>query len=82
MKIGTDSKMSTPKKKGPKGPYAINNIMKNMSNERKQELREMYYLQRMTKGDFAKEVGVSKSLINEFIETLGPLQQLPQNDSE
>ncbi len=72
--------MSTSKKKGPKGPYAINNILKNMSEERKQELREMYYLQRMTKRDFSKEVGLSHTLINDFIETLGPLQHLPSTD--
>lgn len=73
-------KMSTPKKKGPKGPYAINNILKNMSEERKQELREMYYLQRMTKKDFAKKVGLSHTLINNFIEALGSLQHLPSTD--
>lgn len=74
--------MSTQKKKGPKGPYAINNIMKNMSEERKQELREKFYLQRMKKRDFAREVGISNNLINDFIETLGPLQQLRQTDAD
>ena len=73
--------MSTPKKKGPKGPYAINKLMKNMSNDRKQELKEIFYLQRMTKRDFAKEVGISKSLIDKFIETLGPLQHIPSNNT-
>lgn len=75
--------MSNQKKKGPKGPYAVNNLLKNMSEERKQELREMYYLQRMTKRDFSKEVGLSHTLINSFIETLGPLENLPStNESE
>ena len=74
--------MSQRKKTGPKGPYAVKNALKNMSDDRKHDLRKKYYLERMTKRKLAKEVGISHALINDLIEELGPLQQLPQNSSD
>ena len=71
--------MSQPKKRGPKGPYAIKKIMDNLSDEQKQELRKKYYLERMTKQKLAKEIGLSRMLLDEFIIKLGPYVA-PTND--
>ena len=73
--------MSTLKKKGPKGPYAIKKLMNGMSDDRKQELRRKFYIERMTRIEFAKEVGIGRSLVNEFIQTLGP-PVITNNDDE
>lgn len=66
--------MSEEKKRGPKGPYAIRKIMDNLTDEQKAELRKKFYLERMTKSDLAKEVKISRGLINAFIEELGSIQ--------
>lgn len=61
------------KKTGPKKPYAIDNIMKILSDEKIKEIKIKYYIKKVPKYKLAKEIGLSHQLMTQFIERIGNL---------
>jgi hypothetical protein len=61
------------KKTGPKKPYAIDNLMKVLSEEKIKEIKLKYYIHKVPKYKLAKEIGLSHQLMAQFLERIGKL---------
>jgi len=68
-----DKNITSKKKTGPKKPYAIDNIMKILSEEKIREIKIKYYIKKVPKYKLAKEIGLSHQLMTQFIERIGNL---------
>ena len=67
------SKNKEHKKTGPKKPYAIDNLMKVLTDEKIKEIKIKYYIQKISKCKISKEIGLSHQLMDQFIERIGKL---------
>ena len=67
------AKKPTKKKTGPKKPYAIDNLMKVLSEEKIKEIKLKYYIHKVPKYKLAKEIGLSHQLMAQFLERIGKL---------
>ena len=70
--LKVDKKVKT-KKTGPKKPYAIDNLMKILSEEKIKEIKLKYYIEKVPKYKLAKEIGLSHQLMDKFLERIGKL---------
>jgi len=61
------------KKTGPKKPYAIDNKLKIMSEDKIKEIKLKYYIYKVPKYKLAKEIGLSHQLMGVFLERIGML---------
>ena len=71
--LKVDKKVKTTKKTGPKKPYAIDNLMKVLSEEKIKEIKLKYYIEKVPKYKLAKEIGLSHQLMDKFLERIGKL---------
>ena len=67
------AKKKSTKKTGPKKPYAIDNLMKVLSEENIKEIKLKYYIEKVPKYKLAKEIGLSHQLMDKFLERIGKL---------
>ena len=71
--LETQDKKELKKKTGPKGSYAIDNLMKVISEEKIKEIKIKYYIEKVPKYKLAKEIGLSHQLMDKFLERIGKL---------
>ena len=61
----------TKHKTGPKKPYAIDNMLKIISEDKLREIKIRYYVINTSKYTLAKEIGLSHQLMTMFLKTIG-----------
>ena len=58
-------------KSGPKKPYAIDNMLKIISEDKLREIKIRYYVINTSKYTLAKEIGLSHQLMTMFLKKIG-----------
>lgn len=61
----------TKQKTGPKKPYAIDNILKIISEDKLREIKIRYYVINTSKYTLAKDIGLSHQLMSLFLNKIG-----------
>jgi hypothetical protein len=71
MSSKTEDKSKKRNKSGPKGPYAVNKVIKTLSPEKIKDIQYRYYNREVSNSQLGRELGLSHPMIPKLLKALG-----------